>query len=813
MKVLKFGGTSVKDAEMIQRVTQIVQNSDEKQVVVVSAMGGATDLILNAADKAANGDKSFEDDFNALKSRHEEVLLALFGKTVDQNLKDKIEGLFDEMKDLFQGIFLTGDITLKTKDKIVSMGELLSSIILAQNLIHHKVDCEWLDSRGLIKTDSNFSKAKVDLEITNNNIQSNATNKQVYVAPGFISSDNNGNTTTLGRGGSDFTAAIFAAALDADILEIWTDVSGMMTADPRKVPRAYSVESISFSEALELSHFGAKVIYPPTILPVLKKDIPIQIKNTFRPEDYGTKISTDPQRERKILSGISSIDNVSLITLQGSGLKGVRGMASRLFQAVSEVEVNIILITQGSSEHSITFAVLPEDAEKAKQAIENSFELELQLELIDPIEVESNLSVVAAVGENMKSIPGIAATFFEALGRNGVNVKAIAQGASELNISVVIENKDVKKALNAIHEAFFLSGSKTANIFIAGTGTIGKTLLNQIKDQKEYLESNHHIDLRLVGITNSRKMLFKREGININHWEHELDDDGVKADIKAFTQKMIDMNMRNSIFVDNTAHAIVTDQYEEILDASISIVTPNKIANASDMERYTALHDLTGRYGTQFLYETNVGAGLPIINTLKDLIKSGDKILKIEAMLSGSLGFIFSTVDENNSLFDVVKKAHELGYTEPDPRLDLSGMDVARKILILGRESGKKINLSDIQVENCLSKETQEAKDIDSFWKSLESIDNKSFEEKRKLADEKGKRLKYVATLENGSASTSIREVGPEHPFYNVMGTGNIVSFTTQRYKEIPLVVIGPGAGAEVTAAGVFADIIRIANA
>ena len=812
MKVLKFGGTSVKNAEMINRVTQIVHNSDDDQIVVVSAMGGATDSILNAAEKASHGHDAFRNDFSALKNRHHEALSELFGNDIDKDLQTKIDALFNEMDDLLQGIYLTRDITDKTRDKIVSMGELLSSSILAQNLRHKGADCVWLDSRIVIKTDSNFGKANVDIENSYQNIKSKTSGHKIYVAPGFISSDKEGNTTTLGRGGSDYSAALYAASLDAEILEIWTDVSGMMTADPRKVPRAFPVDSISFSEALELSHFGAKVIYPPTILPVLKKDIPIQIKNTFRPDDYGTKISTNPDSERRTLSGISSIDQVSLITLQGSGLKGVSGMASRLFQAVSKAEVNIILITQGSSEHSITFAVMPVDADNAKKAIEDAFELELQLELIDPIEIENDLSVIAAVGENMKSIPGIAATFFESLGRNGVNVKAIAQGASELNISVVIGEKDVKKALNAIHEAFFLSGSKTANIFIAGTGTIGKTLLEQIKDQVSYLESIHHIDLRLVGITNSRKMLFKRDGIDINHWEHELDENGVKADIQAFTEKMIDMNMRNSIFVDNTAHAIVTDQYEDILDASISIVTPNKIANASDMERYEALHQRTGRYGVQFLYETNVGAGLPIINTLKDLIKSGDKILKIEAMLSGSLGYIFSNVDESNTFFDVVKKAHELGYTEPDPRLDLSGMDVARKILILGRESGKHLNLEDIEVENCLTKSSQDANDMEEFWSSLKSNDNGAFEEKRMAAEKNGKRLKYVATLENGSASTAIKEVGPDHPFFNVTGTGNIVSFTTQRYTEIPLVVIGPGAGAEVTAAGVFADIIRIAN-
>ncbi len=812
MKALKFGGTSVKSAEMMSRVTRIIKNSDEEQIVVVSAMGGATDFLLKAAEKAFQGNESFKEDFAAFQSRHEEAINELFAHMEVDDLRDEVKNHLNELNDLFNGIFLTGDVSSKTKDKIVSMGELLSSKVLARNLRENDIDCIWLDSRELIKTDSNYGNARVDIEETYANVKFKVKGHQVYLAPGFIARNAEGNPTTLGRGGSDYTAAIYAAALEANVLEIWTDVSGMMTADPRKVPRAIAVSEISYSEAMELSHFGAKVIYPPTILPVLQKGIPIQIKNTFKPEDIGTKICISPQDRSATLSGISSIDEIALISMQGSGLQGVSGMASRLFQTVSRANINIILITQGSSEHSITFAVLPKDSDIARKAIESEFQLELQLGLIDPINIEEDLSILAAVGENMKNIPGISATFFEALGRNGVNVKAIAQGASELNVSVVIHNKDVRKALNAIHEAFFLSGTKTANIFIAGTGTIGATLLSQIKNQASKLLNENNIDLRIVGITNSRKMLFRREAIDPANWQHELEENGVKADINAFTEKMLEMNMRNSIFIDNTAHEIVTDKYEDILNSSVSIVTPNKIANASEIERYEGLHKIAGKYGVRFLYETNVGAGLPIISTLKDLIKSGDKIIKIEAMLSGSLNFIFSKCDDQNSFFDVVKEAHKLGYTEPDPRLDLSGMDVARKILILSRESGMKINLDNVQVENCLSEETQNAKNMGEFWDCLESFDNPAFEEKRKEALADGKRLKYVAKLENGKAKTAVQEIDPSHPFYNVNGTGNIVSFTTERYKQIPLVVIGPGAGADVTAAGVFADIIRIAN-
>lgn len=796
----------------MDRVAQIVENSGDEQVVVVSAMGGATDLLIDASAKASLGDGSFKEDVSSFIARHEKAISELFKNETPTKLDESIQENFNELNDLFNGIFLTKDITPKTRDKIVSMGELLSSKIIAHHLIQKGVDCEWIDSRDLILTDSAFGNAKVDIDETYSNIKFKVKGHKVYLAPGFVSRDKDGGPTTLGRGGSDYTAALFAAALEANILQIWTDVSGMMTADPRKVPRAIAVEQISYAEAMELSHFGAKVIYPPTILPVLQKNISIQIKNTYKPEDKGTLISTEPDRSNTILSGISSIDNISLISIQGGGLKGFSGMASRLFQAVSRAEINVVLITQGSSEHSITFAVLPAHSELAKKTLENEFELELQLGLIDPLRIENDLSVIAAVGENMKSIPGISATFFESLGRNGVNVKAIAQGASELNISIVIENKDVKKALNAIHEAFFLSGTKTANIFIAGTGTIGSTLLDQMKRQNDKLLKENSIDLRLVGLVNSRKMLFKRGGIDINNWQHELDENGVRSDISAFTEKMTDMNMRNSIFIDNTAHKVVTDEYENMLNASISIVTPNKIANASDMGRYNELHKIAGKYGVKFLYETNVGAGLPVISTLKDLMKSGDKILRIEAMLSGSLNYIFSNFDDEHSFFDTVKEAHNLGYTEPDPRLDLSGMDVARKILILSRESGMSINLEDVSVENCLAKETQEAKEMDEFWTCLGKHDDKAFKERRIQASAKGNKVKYVAVLENGKASTSIREIEPSHPFYNVNGTGNIVSFTTERYREIPLVVIGPGAGAEVTAAGVFADVIRIAN-
>ena len=812
MKVLKFGGSSVKSAELIEQVAQIIRTSDEEQVVVVSAMGGATDFLIDASNKATRGDKNYKVDLKAFKNRHDEAINIMFG-SVDQNdLQNEISEHFQNLTDLLNGVFLTKDITEKTRDKVVSMGELFSSKMIAKYLQFKELNCVWLDSRELIITDNNFGKARVKIDKTYANVKEHVSGHKVYLAPGFVARSENGEPTTLGRGGSDYTAALYAAALDAELLEIWTDVSGMMTADPRKVPRAFVVEHISFAEAMELSHFGAKVIYPPTILPVLQKNISIRIKNTYKPKDAGTFITTEPDSRNNLLSGISSVDEICLISIQGSGLKGVSGTASRLFQAVSRAEINVVLITQGSSEHSITFAVLPENAHEAKRILEEEFDLELQMGLIDPLLIENDLSVVAAVGENMKNIPGISATFFGSLGRNGVNVHAIAQGASELNISVVINNSDLRKALNAIHEAFFLSGTKTANIFIAGTGTIGGTLLEQMKKQNKRLLKNNAIDLRIVGLANSRKMIFKRGGIDISNWQHELNENGVRSDIAAFTEKMAEMNMRNSIFIDNTAHKVVTDEYENMLNSSISIVTPNKIANASEFSRYKELHKIAGKYGVQFLYETNVGAGLPIISTLKDLIKSGDKIIKIEAMLSGSLNYIFSSFDDDHSFFDTVKDAHKMGYTEPDPRLDLSGMDVARKILILSRESGRELNLEDVEVENCLSKETQQAKSLDEFWSNLKKHDDPAFTERRKEAEQKGNKVKYVAIMENGKASTSIQEIEPSHPFYNVSGTGNIVSFTTERYREIPLVVIGPGAGAEVTAAGVFADVIRIAN-
>jgi aspartokinase/homoserine dehydrogenase 1 len=653
----------------------------------------------------------------------------------------------------------------------------------------------------------------VNFEVTNSLIsQWFAANKGLHIVPGFIASNDEGKTTTLGRGGSDYTAAIFAAALNSPVLEIWTDVDGMMTADPRKVSKAFPVEKVSYSEAMELSHFGAKVIYPPTIVPAMAKKIPILIKNTFNPEAFGTLITDSVDDSTAAIRGISSIDDICLLTVEGSGLVGVSGVAMRVFRALAQEKINVILITQGSSEHAITFAVLPKEANRAKDALEKEFALERKLNLVDPIRIDKQLSIIAVVGENMKNTPGISARLFEALGRNGISVVCTAQGASELNISVVIESFHLRKGLNAVHEAFFLDKKKRLNLYVVGTGTIGKTLLTQINEQMDYLSNQTNIDVRLVGIANSKRMWFNEEGISISNWQEELSLHGQKSDLKAFIHKMKELNMRNSVFVDNSANAEIASTYAEILESSINVVTPNKIANSGSYANYKKLQDLAFKKNVYFLYETNVGAGLPIISTLKDMIHSGDKILRIEAILSGTLNYLFSTISPEKPFSKVVKQAKELGYTEPDPRLDLNGMDVGRKVLILSREIGLPLELSDVSIQNLMSPETQASENMDEFWSNLEKFEDARYDELVAKAQANGNCLRYVATIENGRVTTGVKEIEPAHPFFSLKGSDNMIKFTSSRYRTNPLTVKGPGAGAEVTAAGVFADIVRIIN-
>lgn len=815
MKVLKFGGTSVKNAENISKVIDIVRGeiAREEVLVVVSAFGGITNMLIETATKAAAGDQLYKALFNQISDVHAQVIEQLLSEDLRTECESYIVEQLSNFKDILHGLFLLRELSTRSLDVVSSFGERLSAYIIAHAFTAKGIPAQYIDARDVIKTDKTFGAAKVNFDKTNELISAKVkSSNTLWIATGFIASTDDDETITLGRGGSDYSGAIFARALHASILEIWTDVDGMMTADPRKVKKAYPISHITYSEAMELSHFGAKVLEPRTVIPAMAIGIPVLIKNTFNPSAPGTLITAELETSSHRVQGISSIDDISLITVQGSGMIGEAGISMRLFRAIAKDSINVILITQGSSEHSITFAVLPKDAGRAVELLAQEFELEIKTDLIDDIKAEHNLAIVSAVGEHMKNIPGVSGRFFNALGINGINVHAIAQGASELNISAVITGTDTRKALNALHESFFLSNTKTINVFVVGTGVIGGELLKQIEAQHSTLVLQSNIDVKVVGISNIDGYLIDEEGIDLLNWELEIKNTGKKPDITAFVNEMKALNLRNSVFVDNTASYDVADKYEEILEKSISVVTPNKVANASDFVRYQKIHTLAAETGARFYYETNVGAGLPVINTLKDLIKSGDEIIKIEAILSGSLNFIFSNCSSQNDFLSTVKLAREKGYTEPDPKIDLSGKDVARKILILSREIGCTFNLEDVQVENCLSEQSQATTTVEELWGTLESFDNALYAKKLQEAETAGKRIKYIATYENGKAKTEIKMIDASHPFYNVMGSDNIISFTTARYRTQPLIVIGPGAGAAVTAAGVFADIIRIGN-
>lgn len=815
MKVLKFGGTSVKNAENITKTIAIIKENlaKEELVVVVSALGGVTNMLVECSAKAVIGDTTFTETLTEIKKRHFETINGLLSGKFKDDCEKHVESILDELKGILTGISLIRELTPRSVDLVSSVGERMSAYIIAKTIAQSGVDCEFLDARTVIKTDKTFGAAKVNFAKTDDLIQKKVLNtKTLFIATGFIASTEDDETITLGRGGSDYSAAIFARAVNASILEIWTDVDGMMTADPRKVKKAYPVEHITYAEAMELSHFGAKVLEPRTVIPAMSKNIPVIIKNTFNPSAKGTLITKENENSQLRVQGISSIDEVSLITVQGSGMIGEAGISMRLFRAIANASINVILITQCSSEHSITFAVLPNEAQKSEDALNQEFENELKSGLIDSIKVENNLSIIAAVGENMKNIPGVASKFFNALSINGINVVAIAQGASELNISVVINEKDKIKALNSLHESFFLSNTTTLNVFVVGTGTIGGELLRQINAQHQTLIDQNKIDVKVVGISNIDGYLIDTDGIDLANWEELVKTKGCKPDLDAYVAKIKELNLRNSVYVDNTASYAVADKYEEMLEKHISVVTPNKVANASDYKRYQNIHALAAKTGARFYYETNVGAGLPVISTLKDLIKSGDEIIKIEAILSGSLNFIFSNCSSTKDFATTVKEARQKGYTEPDPKIDLAGKDVARKILILSREIGCTFNLEDVAVENCLSEASQNTNTVEELWDSLEKNDNEKYTKLFAEAEKSGKHLKYIATYENGKARTEIKAVDASHPFYNITGSDNIISFTTAHYRTQPLIVIGPGAGAAVTAAGVFADIIRIAN-
>jgi aspartokinase/homoserine dehydrogenase 1 len=812
MKVLKFGGSSVATPARIQSVIEIVQPYLKGDVAIVfSAFGGVTDNLIQMSAQALEGNQDYKLNLSAIEKRHLEAVRSLVSIQKQSSILAQVKFMMNELEDILHGVFLVKERTPRTLDYIMSFGERLSAYIISEAFRAKGLTTEFLDARTVIRTDNNFGYAKVDFEKTNKLIRDHFKNHQdVQIITGFVAMSDTGETTTLGRSGSDYTAAIFAGALHATDLEIWTDVDGMMTADPRLVKKAFTVPQMSYEEAMELSHFGAKVIFPATMQPAMINRIPIWIKNTFNPAFSGTVIQSE-YSNGKMIKGISSMNGITLLNLQGSGLLGVVGASMRLFATLAREKVNVILISQASSEHSICLAVESQHTARAKAAIEKEFQFELRNEEIDEVHVENDLSIVAVVGDGMKHSPGTSGRMFNALGRNGVNVIAIAQGSSERNISAVIRHSDVAKALNSLHEAFFLSDRKLLNVFIVGTGLIGKVLIEMIRDQYGKLARESLLEITVVAVANSRKMYFREDGLDLLACIAEMPINGEAMSMKAFVDRMTELNLPNSIFVDCTSSEEVTSFYEAILSANVSIVTPNKKANSGSLEKYRLLRATAFRRGAKFLYETNVGAGLPVINTMNDLLLSGDKVIRIEAVLSGTLNFIFSSYVEGKKFSDVVKEAKVKGYTEPDPRDDLNGMDVARKILILSREAGWDLELSDITVEDLVPEDCRGDITPDEFFVRLEKHDS-AFELLRKKAMEKKAKLRYMAVLDNGVVRIQLGAVDEHHPFYSLSGSDNIILLTTERYNERPMVIRGPGAGAHVTAAGVFADIIRIGH-
>lgn len=811
MKVMKFGGTSVGSATNIANVKKIIGTVEEPTVIVVSAFKGITDKLLLTSQMAASGDYSYEREFREIVEQHITVVAKLdIPEAKREKLSSEVDKYLEELRNIFKGVFLINDLSPKTSDKIVSYGERLSLLIVSYALS----DFEVLDVTKLIKTDSAFGKHTPDMDVSNKLIQDAFVNssKKVLVA-GFISTcKTTGEITNLGRGGSDYTAAIFASALDANILEIWSDVDGFMSADPKVINNAHVIENMSFTEATELCNFGAKVIYPPTIFPVYHKNIPIRIKNTFKPDAPGTFISHNgnPTKSKALIKGISSISDSCLITVQGLGMVGIIGVNFRIFRTLAKNGISVFLVSQASSENSTSIGVRTVDAELAVHVLEEEFEKEISLGSINRVLLETDLATVAIVGENMKYTPGIAGKLFETLGKSGISVIACAQGASEVNISFVIKNKYLRKALNSIHDSFFLSDYKVLNLFIVGIGTVGSNLLEQIRQQQPKLMEQYALKLNVVGIARGRKALLTREGINLDNYKEELETRGVESSPEILKEAIINMNIFNAVFVDCTASDSIAKIYEDILSNNISVVTANKIAASSSYDKYITLKNTARERNIKFLFETNVGAGLPVINTMNSLVNSGDKIVKIEAVLSGTLNFIFNTISAEIPFSKAIQLAKESGFAEPDPRIDLSGMDVVRKLVILTREAGYPVEQADVKKNLFVPQEYFDGT-IDEFWANIDKLDA-GFEAQRTKLEQEHKHLRFVAKYENGQCEVGLQEVGQNHPFYDLEGSNNIIQITTERYNEYPMIIKGYGAGASVTAAGVFSDIISIAN-
>ena len=810
MKVLKFGGTSVGSVESILSLKAIVEKEAQEQpiIVVVSALGGITDKLIATSVLAKKGDEAWKDEFQAMVERHHKMIDTIItDPRKREQLFNIVDSLFEQLRSIYFGVYLIHDLSKKTQDAIVSYGERLSSNIVA-TLVQ---GAKWYDSREFIKTVRKNHKNTLDSELTNRLVRRTFSDLQrISLVPGFISKDRDTDEiTNLGRGGSDYTAAIIAAALDADILEIWTDVDGFMTADPRVIKTAYTIKELSYIEAMELCNFGAKVVYPPTIYPVCVKNIPIRVKNTFNPDSEGSIIKQKVANNDKPIKGISSINGTTLITVAGLSMVGVIGVNRRIFTALADNGISVFMVSQASSENSTSIGVRDQDAAEAVEVLNSEFAKEIETGAMFPMHAESGLATIAVVGENMKHVPGIAGKLFGTLGRAGISMIACAQGASQTNISFVVKSEHLRKALNAIHDSFFLSEYKVLNLFVCGVGTVGGQLLEQIHDQYEELKRTKRLKLNVVGIATSKKALFNRDGIDLANYRQLLAD-APESNDKKLRDAIIEMNCFNSVFVDCTASKDVAEIYQPLLEHNISVIAANKIAASSSYEKYALLKETALARGVFFRYETNVGAGLPIIGTINDLRNSGDVILKIEAVLSGTLNFIFNELSADVTMSEAVRRAKEQGYSEPDPRIDLSGKDVIRKLVILAREAGYKVEKTDVEKHLFIPDEFFEGS-IEEFWKNLPQLDA-DFEARRKQLDAEGKRWRFVATFDHGKLSVALKEVDRTHPFYNLQGSNNIVALTTERYREYPMLIQGYGAGASVTAAGVFANIMSIAN-